>query len=75
MAKLQYQIFHQIFLLQKKKVGFIWHLRFQKNKKLKKRNLTTLDPVSLNKDLYQMKKSGIDNVIIEASSHGIKQKD
>ena len=66
--------FHQIFLLQKKKVGFIGTLGSKKNKKLKKRNLTTLDPVSLNKDLYQMKKSGIDNVIIEASSHGIKQK-
>ena len=36
--------------------------------------MTTLDPLSLNKDLEEMKKEGINNVIIEASSHGLKQK-
>ncbi len=66
--------FYQIFKLQKKKSGFIGTLGFRKNKSLKKRNLTTLDSVSLNKDLNDMKKSGIENVIIEASSHGLKQK-
>ena len=66
--------FHQIFMLENKKVGFIGTLGFKKNKYLKKRNLTTLDSLSINKDLNEMKKSGIDNVIIEASSHGLKQK-
>ena len=66
--------FHQIFVLQNKKVAFIGTLGLKKNKKLKKRNLTTLDPLSLNRDLNNIKKSGIDNVIIEASSHGLKQK-
>jgi len=66
--------FHQIFMLQKEKAGFIGTLGFKKNKHLRKRNLTTLDPLSLNKDLEEMKKEGINNVIIEASSHGLKQK-
>ena len=66
--------FHQIFVLQNKKVAFIGTLGLKKNKKLKKRNLTTLDSLSLNRDLNNIKKSGIDNVIIEASSHGLKQK-
>ena len=66
--------FHQIFTLQNKKVGFIGTLGFKKNKFLKKRYLTTLDSLSLNKDLAEMKKAGIENVIIEASSHGLKQK-
>ena len=66
--------FCQIFMLQNKKSGFIGTLGFRKNKSLKKRNLTTLDSLTLNKDLEEMKRSGIDNVIIEASSHGLKQK-
>ena len=66
--------FCQIFLQQKKKSGFIGTLGFRKNKILKKRNLTTLDPFTLNKDLNDMKLNGINDVIIEASSHGLKQK-
>ena len=66
--------FHQIFILHNKNVGFIGTLGFKKNKILKKRVLTTLDPINLNKDLQELKKDGIDNVIIEASSHGLKQK-
>ena len=34
---------------------------------------TTLDPISLNKHLQKIKKFKIDNVILEASSHGLKQ--
>ena len=59
---------------QKKKVGFIGTLGFKKNQYLRKRDLTTSDSLSLNKDLEEMKKEGIENVIIEASSHGLKQK-
>ncbi len=66
--------FHQIFTIQKKKVGFIGTLGFKKNNYLKKRNLTTLDSLNINKDLHEMKAEGINNVIIEASSHGLKQK-
>ena len=66
--------FHQIFMLQNERAGFIGTLGFKKNKHLRKRDLTTLDPLSLNKDLEEMKKEGINNVIIEASSHGLKQK-
>ena len=66
--------FHQIFMLQNKKAGFIGTLGFKKNKLLKKRDLTTLDSLNLNKDLEEIKKAGINNVIIEASSHGLKQK-
>ncbi len=66
--------FHQIFTIQNQKVGFIGTLGFKKNKQLTRRPLTTLDSLSLNKDLQKMKEAGIDNVIIEASSHGLKQK-
>ncbi len=66
--------FYQIFSLQNIKSGFIGTLGFRKDNSLKERNLTTLDSLTLNKDLNDMKKSGIDNVIIEASSHGLKQK-
>jgi UDP-N-acetylmuramyl tripeptide synthase len=66
--------FHQIFTNQKKRVGFIGTLGFKKNNYLKRRSLTTSDPLSLNKDLEEMKKAEINNVIIEASSHGLKQK-
>ena len=66
--------FYQIFKLQNIKSGFIGTLGFRKNKLLKKRNLTTLDSLTLNKDLNEMSRSSINNVIIEASSHGLKQK-
>ena len=66
--------FHQIFTLNKKPVGSLGTLGLKKNNKLKIRNLTTLDTLNLHKDLYEMKNSNIDNVILEASSHGLKQK-
>ncbi len=66
--------FHQIFLLENKKVGVLGTLGFKKNKSLKKRDLTTLDPLNLHKDLNEMKRNGINNAIIEASSHGLNQK-
>ena len=66
--------FHQIFRLNKKPVGLLGTLGFKINNNLKKRKLTTLDSLSLHEDLEEMKKSKIDNVIIEASSHGLAQK-
>ncbi len=65
--------FNQIFCLQNKKSGFIGTLGLKNNKILKKRDLTTQDSLNLNKDLENLKKNGINNVIIEASSHGLKQ--
>ena len=66
--------FHQIFTLNNKRVGLLGTLGFKKNNSLKKRKLTTLDSFNLHKDLEEMKKSKIENVIIEASSHGLVQK-
>ncbi len=66
--------FYQIFKLQGKKSGFIGTLGLRKNKSLQRRNLTTLDSLTLNRDLEEMKRNGINNVIIEASSHGLKQR-
>ena len=35
--------------------------------------LTSPDAISLHKELYELKKKKIDNVLIEASSHGLEQ--
>ena len=37
------------------------------------RDSTTIDPIKLSKILSNLKKQNIDNVIMEASSHGLKQ--
>ena len=46
---------------------------FFKNNK-KKTNLTSMDPLSLHKNLEDLSKNKITNVILEASSHGLEQK-
>ncbi len=66
--------FFQIFRLCNKSVGTIGTLGFRKNETIKKRELTTSDTINIHKDLNEMKLSKIDNVILEASSHGLKQK-
>ena len=44
------------------------------SKKIKlKTNNTTIDPIKMHQILQKLKNSNIDNVIIEASSHGLKQ--
>ena len=40
----------------------------------KKTNLTSLDPISLHENLQILAKKKVNNVILEASSHGLKQK-
>tara|TARA_Y100000590_G_scaffold402968_1_gene489159 strand:+ start:3654 stop:6485 length:2832 start_codon:yes stop_codon:yes gene_type:complete len=40
----------------------------------KKTNLTSMDPISLHKNLQILAKKKINNIILEASSHGLKQK-
>ena len=65
--------FYQILSLCKTPVASIGTLGIKKNKKLKIIGLTSPDIISLHKELYLLKKNDIDNVIIEASSHGLNQ--
>ena len=65
--------YFQILKLNKKKVASIGTLGIKTSSN--KINLlnTTLDPVNLGRCLEKLKKQNIDNVILEASSHGLKQ--
>ena len=65
--------YRQIMLLQKKRVASIGTLGTIINGKRNLSNLTTPDIINLNKILQKLKKKNIDNVIIETSSHGLKQ--
>ena len=65
--------YRQILDLNHKKVASIGTLGISsKNLNLNSGN-TTLDPVSIHKVLQKLKKLKIDNVILEASSHGLHQ--
>ena len=65
--------YEQILSINNKKAASIGTLGvFSKKLKLKTNN-TTMDPISIHKLLYKLKKLKIDNVILEASSHGLKQ--
>ena len=65
--------FYQILSLSKKKVAAIGTLGVLSKKIKLKTNNTTIDPIKMHQILQKLKKSNIDNVIIEASSHGLKQ--
>ncbi len=65
--------FHQILFLNHIPVASIGTLGIKRNNIIKKTNLTSLDIISLHKNLTNLKKSNIDNVIVEASSHGLDQ--
>ena len=65
--------FYQIFSKNGLPVASIGTLGIKYNKKIKKTNLTSLDIISLHKELASLRKLGIENVIIEASSHGLAQ--
>ena len=65
--------YYQILNLNKKKVASIGTLGVKsKNLKINLLN-TTIDPIKLSKILSNLKKQSVDNVIMEASSHGLKQ--
>ena len=65
--------YYQILNLNNKKVASIGTLGVKsKNFKINLSN-TTIDPIKLSKILSNLKKKGIDNVIMEASSHGLEQ--
>ena len=65
--------FYQILELNKVPVASIGTLGIKKNKKTKKLSLTSPDIISLHRELYNLRKLKINNVIIEASSHGLHQ--
>ena len=65
--------FFQILKNNNIKVASIGTLGISTNKSNININNTTLDPITLHKVLNNHKKEGINNVILEASSHGLKQ--
>ena len=65
--------YHQIFTAQKIPVASIGTLGIKIKNKVTKTNLTTLDIISLHRELAKIKTLGIENVILEASSHGLEQ--
>ena len=64
--------FHQILTLNGLSVATIGTLGI-KTKKFKKNSLTSPDIISLHKELNNLKRKKIDNVLLEASSHGLVQ--
>jgi len=67
------EFYHQILFAQKVPVASIGTLGIKINSKVTRTNLTTLDIISLHRELTKIKMLGVDNVILEASSHGIDQ--
>ena len=65
--------FYQILKLNKKKVATIGTLGIKSEKFNLELKNTTIDPLSLSKYLNILKKNKVDYVILEASSHGLKQ--
>ena len=65
--------YFQILNLNNKKVASLGTLGVKTDLKKSEIKNTTLDPISLNDYLQKIKKLNIDNVILEASSHGLKQ--
>ncbi len=65
--------YFQILKLNNKKVASIGTLGVQTLGKKFSVSNTTLDPIKLGDYLEKLKKKKIDNIILEASSHGLKQ--
>jgi murE/murF fusion protein len=65
--------YFQILKLNKKKVASIGTLGIKTQNYTKKVSKTTMDPIALSNCLKTLKKEKINNVILEASSHGLKQ--
>ena len=63
----------QILKLNRKKVASIGTLGIHTNSKRIDLQNTTLDPLKLGQYLTKLKEKNIDNLILEASSHGLKQ--
>jgi len=67
------EFYFQILKLNKKKVAIIGTLGIKTQNYKKKVSNTTIDPITLSISLNRFKKEKIDNVMLEASSHGLKQ--
>ena len=65
--------YFQILKLNKRKVASIGTLGIKTSNYIKKVSNTTIDSIALSKILNKFKKEGINDVILEASSHGLKQ--
>ena len=65
--------YYQILKLNKKKVASIGTLGIKTQNYVRKVSNTTIDPITLSMVLNKLKKERIENVILEASSHGLKQ--
>ena len=65
--------YYQILTLNNKKSAAIGTLGVLSKKFNLKTNNTSIDPVNIHKILKKLKELKIDNVILEASSHGLKQ--
>jgi MurE/MurF fusion protein len=65
--------YYQILDLNNKKVASIGTLGVKSKKFKKNLSNTTIDPIKLSKILSNLKKQNINNVIMEASSHGLSQ--
>ena len=66
-------LFFQLLSLNNIPVASIGTLGIKYNNKVLKTGLTSPDTISIHKHLQNLKKNKIDNVIIEASSHGLNQ--
>ncbi|MDB4066138.1 UDP-N-acetylmuramoyl-L-alanyl-D-glutamate--2,6-diaminopimelate ligase [Candidatus Pelagibacter sp.] len=65
--------YYQILDLNNKKVASIGTLGIKSKKYKKNLSNTTIDPIQLSIILNKLKKQNINNVIMEASSHGLSQ--
>tara|TARA_Y100001958_G_C21239019_1_gene566212 strand:+ start:39 stop:2861 length:2823 start_codon:yes stop_codon:yes gene_type:complete len=65
--------YYQILTLNKKKAAAIGTLGVLSNKLNLKTNNTSIDSVNIHKILKKLKNLKVENVILEASSHGLKQ--
>ena len=65
--------YFQILKLNKRKVAAIGTMGIKTNNSIRKASNTTMDPIELSKVLRDLKDKNINNVILEASSHGLKQ--
>jgi len=65
--------YYQILKENKKKVASFGTLGINGKKKNENTSNTTFDPIKIGKNLNYLKQKKINNVILEASSHGLKQ--
>ncbi len=65
--------YYQILSLNRKKVGSIGTVGVQFKGKKKRAQNTTLDPIELRKTIEKLSINKVENIILEASSHGLKQ--